>query len=190
MFEEHDDRRAAEKIFLSILKGSEDTKNNPRLDPRLNKELLKKQVPFFIKGFFFAYRKAMSSIKLAKVRDKPAFFKTVVRVFLNADEAMGNYKYIHFRKNDEENNIISVGQALGYFLAGVEGIINPYFELGEKGEEAILSEVKKIKSSMIFKRIRISFILKRVNKIARKHGKNLTNDQKELLAAIAAILSE
>src|SRR3989344_3038824 len=102
MFEEHDDRRAAEKIFLSMLKGSEDTKNNPRLD----KELLKKQVPFFIKGFLFAYGKAMSSIKLAKVRDKPAFFKTVVRVFLNADEAMGNYKYIHFRKNDEENNII------------------------------------------------------------------------------------
>ena len=84
------------------------------------------------------------------------------------------------------------GQALGYVLAGIEGITSSNFNIKAEPEqkrikEEIISIVRDIRREK-YEGVSMKFIVRRINNITKKH-RNITKYQKELLAAIVAIFS-
>ena len=110
--------------------------------------------------------------------------------------------YVHssVSSKDQESIASNLGNALGYFLASVEyGIVssrfgsvisneNSYFrDLNIKSivgfAESISADLKKMNKS-----IKPEFVKRRLEKIAKKHGKELNEWQKKILAYIVAVL--
>ena len=186
---ESDDLKAAEKIFLEMLDDRTDTYKGS------SDSLDKKLISIFIGSFLRAYRTAMAAIQSSEREGN--LTETIKIIFLNAKSFMLKQTLPTSRDAGKRVDAYTLnakmkGQALGCVLAGIEGItssnFNPRAEPEQKRiKEEIISIVRDIRQEK-YEGVSLRFIVKRINKITKKH-RNITKYQKELLAAIAAIFS-
>lgn len=114
-------------------------------------------------------------------------------------QSAAHYVHSSVSSNDQKSIASNLGNALGYFLASVEyGIVSSRFgsvisneksyfrDLNIKNKvgfaESIAADLKKMNKS-----IKPEFIRRRLEKIAKKHGTELNEWQKKILAYIVAV---
>ena len=175
------DLRAGAEEFLEILKPT------PPSDRRL--------IIIFVKNFKRIYSEVKFTLLAIESPDKPEGFRRtglIAHIYSYISDAKRHVATCLSDKN-EEKTAENLGCALGYFLGSVEyGMVTTSFnrDADEGDIRSILNITQEIAYDLkrLNKSIKHKFLRSRLQKIAQKHGANLSDGQRKLLANIAAIL--
>ena len=174
MSEEGRDIAAAETEFLAIFE---------REDEKIRKEMA---IPF-LKEFLKYYKYAKILFKSQENYTDGELQKKTQNLFLNAMNTL------EISGNTTESKAKNLGKAFGEFLGAMEfGITHERLYLFKSDFESYLAIINDIakRLHMLGNKVRLNFIQRRVQRIAREHGRTLTADKKKFIAAVAAIFAK
>ncbi len=167
------DLAAAADDFFSIFKVE---------DKKVEKELLN----IFVREFMASYKQGKQS--LLSIQESPKLSEKTDDLIDLSRETIHQIADHHLETEKSKK----LGMGLGYFLSAVSfGIANPLFsELFCRINILSTTQliVRKLKS--LGKQVRPTFIRRRVEAIARQNAGKLRDDQKRLIANIAATLTK